>query len=406
MRKTDDDGGPGGERGPVGPRRGRDERRELLAVRAGVRRLYAPVVLSALIALGLLVGLGVLGIILDRPPLPTPGEAFAQWWIALPRIGVGDTLAALAVLATVVVALSLTGESAPHRGDGDTVHVDPAALARDLFREEITVAASTMGMLAAFMGVLGLLDSAEGSATFSTGPVGEAIAVLGLAVALAAVAAMADRHSSAEIRAVEAHVRDRALERLEERLARDVGGTVPRAWGLHPGLALRRPLTRTAWVAGTLAVLVGAGVLWLRGPVGTAENLVVAVVTAAVLLGLALAASWITLRALARALGRHDEMRRGLRIAAVPAVAWWLVWVVVWLIDLSASTDDPVQRLTTWAAVGALVLPGPVWWWLAGRDAGLRRRLVLVGMLTERVPALRETYSQALRVRAHAGPRI
>ncbi|NLF05325.1 MAG: hypothetical protein GX593_10055 [Actinomycetales bacterium] len=350
MRRSDD-GAPGVGRTPGRPSRpGRagDEPRELAAVRAGVRRLYAP----------------------------------------------------------VVVALSLTGESAPQRSGEASVHTDPGALARDLFREEITVAASTMGMLAAFMGVLGLLDAADADATFSTGPVGEALAILGLAVALAAVAAMADRHSSAEIRAVEAHVRERALVDLDQRLSREVGGTVPRAWGLHPGRTLRRPLARAAWVAGVLAVLVGAGAAWLRGPESAEEAVVVGAVTAAVLFGTALGASWISVRVLARVRGQHRELRRGIRVAAVPAVAWWLVWVVVWLVDVGVSTPDPTVRLTTWAAAAALVVPFPVWWWFAARHPGPHRRLVLVGMLTERVPALRETYSQALRVREHTGPRI
>lgn len=137
---------------------GSGERRELLAVRSGVRRLYGPVVVSALVALWLLVGIGLLGIVIDRPPLASPQAALEHWWVALPRIGVGDTLAVLALLATVVIALSLTGDGAPRRNGASPDLADPHALARDLFREEVTVAASAMGMLAAFMGVLGLTD--------------------------------------------------------------------------------------------------------------------------------------------------------------------------------------------------------------------------------------------------------
>lgn len=391
---------------------GSGERRELLAVRSGVRRLYGPVVVSALVALWLLVGIGLLGIVIDRPPLASPQAALEHWWVALPRIGVGDTLAVLAVLATVVIALSLTGDGAPRRNGASPDLADPHALARDLFREEVTVAASAMGMLAAFMGVLGLIDAAEVPATFSTGPVGEAVAVLALAAVLAAVAAMADRNPSEEVRAVEAQVRAAALDRLEARLRVAVGGPVPRSWGRHPYLALRRPLGQAAQLAGGLALLVGVVVAFLRAADdGLGRAVGDGLVTTVGLTALALVASAATLRGIARHHGRtQHRVRRGLSVADVPVVTWWLVWtvlllvVLVWAVEVTGAGGPAGARLAAWAAIGALVLPVPLWVWRAARPGGLRRRLVLHGCLTDRVPALRETYSQALRVREHAGP--
>lgn len=389
---------------------GDQERRELVAVRAGVRRLYGPVLLSAVVGLWVLVALGVLGVLIDRPPTPTPAAAFEQWLVALPRIGVGDTLAVLGVLATVVIALSLTADGAPRREDAASDLGEPAALARDLFREEITVAASAMGMLAAFMGMLGLVDAAEAPATFSTGPVGEAVAILALASVLAAVAAMADRHSSVELRAVEADVRSHAVRRFEPRLRAAVGGPLPRRWAVRPVAALRRPAAWTTALGTGFAVAVEL-LARVRGGGAPAAPFLAGVLDVALLTALVLvtsAAMWWTLAR--RHARRAHRVRRRFSVADVPAATWWLSWagaalvVVVWTFGTGAAIEGPAERLVAWAAVVALVLPVPLWAWLGGRREGLRRRLIAFGLLTDRVPALRESYSQALRMRAHTGP--